>query len=164
MAKKAKDENTENVGEVNPAAELQAAKNEKTNRPARPKGEYLASSGDQFKFSETETPDGGPVFIGEYTGRTWTRDKDKEVDGVMKLAGSVMGYYFLNAEGEEKIIGNSHAMEKAMLGNPSKKQDPVVEGDVLYIEFLGKRQVGPKSVNQFDIILVDGSEREQYGF
>lgn len=141
------------IADVNGAPDAFAPDpDEKIQRPAgRPKGKYLASGGDFFEFKEK-----GDVFIGRYTGREMKREKDEDpVKGEGK-AGDIMGYYFEDPNGVPTAIGNSYSIGKAITATKP--------GAILWIEFLGKKQVGNKQINQFDVIEIDPSEVSNYGF
>lgn len=125
---------------------------ERVVRPAeRPRGRYLASGGDFFDFKKP-----GDYFIGKYTGRTMVREKDEDPSKGEGKAGDIMGYYFEDPNGVPTAIGNSYAIGKAITATKS--------GAVLWIEFLGKKQVGARYINQFDVIEIDESEHAKYGF
>ena len=106
--------------------------------------ETLVSGADFFEFTDSNN-----VFVGRYLGTKAVREKDGQ--GENQKAGSVMGYNFVSDDGEQYIIGNSHAVQKAM---------DIVESRALVkprmrFTFLGqtKNSAGQK-VNQFNIELL----------
>jgi hypothetical protein len=114
--------------------------------------ETIETQGAEMEQKPTRTPlisgaefhdfDKEPNFVGTYMGTEAVREKDS-ADGSHK-AGDVMGYNFLNADGEPVIIGNSHSIAKAI--------GMIKQGDTLDITFLGKGENSSgKPFNKFSI-------------
>lgn len=93
--------------------------------------------------------DENPVFIGTLLPGVVVRERDSP-DGTQK-AGSVMGYNFVTRDGEAVVIGNSHAIEKAV--------SQIEAGDAIEIIFMGKETSGTgKPFNRFEINVVEFPE------
>lgn len=103
----------------------------------------ITSGANFFKFDEKLSP----IFKGKMI-KPVIREKDGEDEN--QKAGSVMGYEFADVNGELHIIGNSHAIEKAVTTGQMKP------GDFVVITFKGqtKNRLG-KPVNVFKIDLFD---------
>lgn len=103
----------------------------------------VTSGANFFKFDEKLAPE----FKGKMI-KPVIREKDGEDEN--QKAGSVMGYEFMDVDGELHIIGNSHAIEKAV------KDGSIKPGDFVLITFKGKTtNRANKPVNVFKIDLFD---------
>lgn len=82
----------------------------------------LVSGAEYFDFEVN------PVFDG-----TYLRPMYREKDGAKgQHAGDLIGFYFADGDGEEHIIGNSHAIEKAItMIKPGRKLRITFQGQTL---------------------------------
>jgi hypothetical protein len=87
-----------------------------------------------------------PIFKGTYKGQCMGKDDEGNP--------KVIGFYFENTDGEEEVVTNAFAIEKAL--NTVTDQGMVMDlGKVLEITFKGKviNSKG-KPFNRFDIVLL----------
>lgn len=109
--------------------ENQVEETPKENPTETPAKEVTLVSGAEYWDFEAN-----PAFVGLYDSLV-KREQD-EVNGTGK-AGDLIGFNFLDADGEMHIISNSYAIEKALLMD--YKGSKVLEsGNVIKIIFLGK--------------------------
>jgi hypothetical protein len=138
---------------IDPAAELQKAKEEKPEpRPAtKPKMRTLISGAEFWKFSDEYDDKGtkvvdadGAIFEGYFKAE---QKREKDGKGADQKAGSVIGYVFSQAGTDEQyLIGKSHSIEKALTsaGFPKDK--------LFKFEFLGKgTNSSGQPFNRFEI-------------
>lgn len=109
-------------------------------------------SGAEFWDFDTD-----PIFAGEFTGKPAIREKDgKNAEtNPNERAGSIMGFNFVDKNGEMFIIGNSHQIAKAIedCGKKGYKHPR------LRIEFLGQSpNASGQKVNRYKIDLLKGSK------
>lgn len=84
-----------------------------------------------------------PEFVGEYLGTQMIREKDSLTDEKQK-AGDIMGFNFIDHNGEPALIGNSHQIAKAI--------GMIKPGARLYIRFIEKvTNAAGKPVNRFAV-------------
>jgi len=92
-------------------------------------------------------------FIGHYINEV-KREKDGKEEN--QKVGDIVGYLMVSESGEEKIIGNAHAIEKAfntvLTEGPDKGKMYKETGATFYIEFLGKTDIGGgRMYNRFKV-------------
>jgi hypothetical protein len=104
------------------------------------KKRVIVSGAEYWDFDENTT------FIGTWTGREMKREKDGKEDNQKK--GDVIGFYFVDENGQEWVISNSHQIKKAV--------EQVEEGDKLEIIFKGKTEnASGKPVNRYEISVIE---------
>lgn len=113
--------------------------------PEELENEVLTSSAQFWNFEEN------PVFYGIPTGRVIHDKEEVDEEGKPRLA----GYVFIDAYGEEHIIGAAHKITEA-INTPIQGLNyalPVDAKAVLKIEFIEKIQLekGGRSFNRFKV-------------
>lgn len=113
----------------------------------RPKGELIISGANFWDF-ETE-----PEFIGYPLGTVVVDPK----------GGRVLGYNFVDEQGEAWIIGAAHSITKAMefmIENPYGEGQVMLKdsGKKVYIKWLGKVELrdSGKTFNRYEVIVLKG--------
>jgi hypothetical protein len=104
----------------------------------------LVSGNDYWDFNEN------PIFVGKYKGEAWKEDGSK-----------VIGYNFVDLDGEEYLISNSYSIEKAL--HTEVGGILVIDLDKnLEIIFRGKAVMkkNGQTFNKFDVSLLDGDDEE----
>lgn len=118
---------------------------EKNEVAPQPKRTTLTSAATFWDFKKE------PFFEGQHTGNTVQAEQDDPDNNRKK--GDIMGYEFVDDQGEIHIIGNSFQMEKAM----EKCKSMGIEKPYLIIEFKGteKLKKSGRQFNRFSIELLE---------
>lgn len=137
--------NTEMTNENDFQSEKQNIKNHTKRR-----GRLLVSGANFWDFTTD------PEFIGYYLGTKITDPREtNESAGIEK--GRVLGYGFVDEQGEEWNIGASHSINKALEMINEETGEAEIQVDTLVlIRWKGLKELkGGKSVNQYDVEILD---------